>query len=69
MKTRKVMEISVEGKHFVCVYDETKESNRYILYEKWWDSGWHRRKIVEYDNFVSVLEYLRRYAYDNAWGL
>ena len=67
MKTRKVMEINICGKHFFCIYDE--EANHYTLYEKWWDSGWHRKKEVEYENFVSVLEYLRRYSYDNNWGV
>lgn len=69
MKTHKIMEINTGGKHFFCIYDENKESNRYILYEKWYDNGWHRKKIGEYINFLLVIEYLRKYSYDNMWGL
>lgn len=69
MKTRKVMELNVDHKNFFCIYDKDKESNRYILYEKWYDNGWHRKKMEEFPNFFLVIEYLRKYASDNMWGL
>ena len=67
MKTRKVMELNVDHKCFVCIYDEEK-ANHYILYEKWYDNGWHRIKIREDKCFVGVLDFLHQYAWDNAWG-
>ena len=57
-KTRKVLDICESGNHFVCIYDSSKVSNPYILYTKWYDKGWHRKKVIEYADFPSVLYHL-----------
>ena len=67
-KTRKVLDINVEGKHFICIFFENVKVNPYHLYEKWYDNGWHKKQIEAYGNFVSVLDHLRNYATWNEWG-
>lgn len=57
-KTYQVMNISERGHHWVCIYDTAAENNPYKLYQKWYDMGWHRTKVIEYADFQSVLWYL-----------
>ena len=70
MKKYKVLDIHCEGVHFECIFDSTTNNNPYTLYLKSRDeSGMkHKNKIVSYQNFVSVLEWLTRYAHYNNWG-
>ena len=62
-KTYQVMNISDHGKHFACIYDSSARCNPYKLYRKWYDQGWHRKKVVEYDDFESVLWHLLQEEY------
>ena len=61
-KTRQVMTLAPDydgQNHYVVVYNEEKKNhNPYTIYRKWYDRGWHRKKIVEYANMDSVLMYL-----------
>ena len=68
-KTRKVLDINVEGINFICIYAIHDDRNKYRLFKRWFDGGmWHRQKVAYYGNFVSVLCYLKDYAFDNYWG-
>ena len=70
MKTRKVMELQLDGNWYICVLDMTAQRNPYKLYRKWWDGGWHRHKIVEYGDMDSVLFHLLQMKYPKvAWDL
>lgn len=57
MKTTQVMKLNVCGAAFVCTFT-TGRSNPYRLYRTWYDYGIHRKLLVEYANFQSVLFYL-----------
>ena len=68
-KTRKVMDINVEGINFICIYAVHAPVNKYRLYKRWYENGsWHRQKVEYYGNFISVLCHLREYAFANNWG-
>jgi hypothetical protein len=54
-KTRKVLSINENGLHLECIRDDTRTSNRYGLYRVWWDQGDHRKLIVRYEDFNSIL--------------
>lgn len=70
MKTRKVMELQFNGDWYICVLDMTGQRNPYNLYRKWYDMGWHRKKIVEYGDMDSVLFHLLQMKYPKvAWDL
>lgn len=63
MKTRKVMDMQFNGNWYVCIEDKTAKSNPYKLYLRWYDMGWHQKKITEYADFDSVLFYLLQSKY------
>lgn len=67
-KTRKCMEINVEGICIVCIFDLRTGRNPYKLYLKWYDGKTHRKKVAEYENFMSVLDHLRNYGFKTHWG-
>ena len=67
-KTRKCMEICVEGICVVCIFDLRTRRNPYKLYLKWYDGKTHRKKVAEYGNFISILDHLRNYAIRTDWG-
>lgn len=67
-KIVKCMDMCVEGKRFVCKHHIGAKRNPYKLYEKWYDGGWHQKKIIEYQNFISVLDFLRLHAYTHNIG-
>lgn len=54
-KTRQVMTLDFHGVYYVCIVDNTTNCNPYKLYKKWYDQGWHRKKIVEYQDLDSVI--------------
>lgn len=62
-KTYQVMNICEGGHHWVCIYDTAAKRNPYKLYQKWYDMGWHKRKVVEYADFQSVLWHLLQTEY------
>ena len=62
-KTYQVMNICERGHHWVCIYDTAAKHNPYKLYQKWYDMGWHKRKVVEYADFQSVLWHLLQTEY------
>lgn len=57
-KTMQVMNICDSGRHYVCVKHLDTTRNPYKLYRKWYDMGWHQKKVVEYQDFESILWHL-----------
>ena len=69
-KTHKVMDLQMDGNTYICVKDSTAKHNPYKLYRKWWDGGWHKKKIVEYCDMDSILFHLLQMKYPKAsWDL
>lgn len=63
MKTRKIMEMNDRNNHYICILDTTAKHNPYKIYRKWYDDGWHRKKVNEYGDFQSVLWYILQTVY------
>ena len=57
MKTTQVMKLNVGCAAFICTFTPSR-TNPYRLYRTWYDCGTHRKLLVEYVNFQSVLFYL-----------
>ena len=53
--TRKILEINENGQHLICIKDNGAKYNPYRLYTIWWDNGTHRKQIVRYADFESIL--------------
>ena len=66
-KTQKVLDICVEGVWLECVIHYNTK-NPYKVYQSKWDCGKHRKKIAEYANFISVIEYIRNLGLAAHWG-
>ena len=67
-KTQKVLDICVEGVWLECIRHNDTNHNPYKLYRCWWNCGKHRKKIQEYQNFVSVIEHIRGFCHAAHWG-
>lgn len=67
-KTRKVLDICVEGVWLECVLHMDSDKNPYKLYQAWWKDGKHRKKVAEYQNFVSIIEHIRAVCHAAHWG-
>lgn len=66
---QKVMDILVEDRNYICILDRAeKHGNVYRLYERWYDNGWHRKQLIAYANFISVIEHIRQIAFNDHWG-
>ena len=68
-KTQTVMTVSpdYDGYYYVVIRDSTAKANPYKVYRRWYDCGWHRKKMVEYANFESVLFYLLQLKYKKVY--
>lgn len=53
--TRKVLEINEGTVYLECIKNDADKHNPFRLYTKWWDGGWHRKLLVKYANFASVI--------------
>ena len=58
-KTRKVLDLCANGKHFIAIESEGK----YTLYRKWYENGWHRKKLKESTGIEFLLYYILKYEY------
>lgn len=67
-KTKKVLDINVEGVNFVCIFAVHTNHNPYMLFIRWYDGGWHRKQLARYQNFVSVICHIHDYCFENHWG-
>ena len=55
--TRKILDCCHEGLTIVIEYREG-DAYPYRVFQKWYDSGWHRKQIGKGDKFVSCLLYI-----------
>ena len=60
----KIGELKAKGCYFEIKYDDGN-TNPYVLYRKYWKSGWHREQIVRYANLASVTWYINDYVMKN----
>jgi hypothetical protein len=73
-KTQKVLDMTVDGLRFYCVFHYHEKINPYHLYLMWYeyhsenDFGWHRKQVERYGNFISVIEHIRHYMHTNNIG-
>lgn len=67
-KTVKVLDICCEGLHLVCIMNKETNHNPYTLYNVWYNNGYHRKKLVAYQNFVSVIEFVRQFCFSSGFG-
>lgn len=67
---RKVLEINEGQIHLECIKDCDTTRNPFRLYRKWWDGGWHRKQIVRYGNFESVMWHIHEMMLEKnlGWG-
>ena len=61
-KTVQCLKVFENGQYYVC-YRTDGYHNPYKLYLKWYNCGWHQKKIAEYGDFNSILFYLIQYIY------
>ena len=54
----KVLDYQNNGMRLVCIRHFDNSVNPYKLYSLSWDSGWHRKKLVEYADMKSVFFYI-----------
>lgn len=71
-KTRKCLDIQVDGKHIVCIQDNEKKV--YKLYEQRLERNKYgylteRKKLIDsFFMFSSVLSFLSDFSIKNNWG-
>lgn len=73
MKTRKIMDIDLEGRKIVCI-KHFGSSRPYWVYLEWYGEAWggggdiktRRRKLGEYSTMALILQRLAKYAEDHA---
>lgn len=58
---RKVGMLNTKDKLFEVFYDDKTAVNPYRVYEKYWNSGWHRKQLVRYGNLSSCMAYMYTY--------
>lgn len=51
------LKITENGKCYVCI--RCGDGWNYMLYKKWFDCGWHQKKVAEFKDFGGVLTFLR----------
>lgn len=55
-KTRKVIDLNIDGTHLVCIeHLDHKKADPYRIYRI---ASGHRRQLVRYSDFMSVLYFL-----------
>lgn len=55
---RTCLVISEVNHHYKCVHDDADKHNPYRVYRTWWDRGEHRKLLVKYADFESVMWFL-----------
>ena len=67
-KTRKVLDMDVDGYKLVCVVNYEQMKDPYHLYVKWYDGQTHLKQVARYGNFISVIEHIRTWMHNNNIG-
>ena len=65
-KTMKIMDIMNDGDHLIFIKDLTAKRNPYKIYQVYWKDGWHRKLLTKYEDFQSVIWFLKYYYIDYA---
>ena len=62
-KTHKVAETEIgNGRTLQVIRDYTRKEKPLLVYEAYYDGGWRRRKVAEFDNIGTALRCLARIA-------
>lgn len=67
-KTRKVLDMGVDGYNLICVVHYEQMTNPYHLYVKWYDGQTHLKQVARYGNLISVVEHIRTWMHNNHIG-
>ena len=67
-KTRKLLDMSVDGYNLICIVHYDQMTNPYHLYVKWYDGTTHLKQVARYGNFISVVEHIRTWMHNNHIG-
>lgn len=64
---KKIAGLPAIGKTFAIYYDEKARTNRYRVYEKYWESGkgWRKHLIDKYGDLLSCVLLVEEYVYEN----
>lgn len=57
-KTEKILEVVIKDTRWLVIKENKYPANPYRMYEKWWDGGWHRKRVTEYADLKSVFRLL-----------
>lgn len=62
-KTYTVMDANnpENGRHLICIYTPEATSKRYAVYRKWYDKGWHRKKLNSFNDYGNMMLYAKLY--------
>lgn len=64
-RTMKVLDLFLDdGRQIICIRDYMAKCNEYKVYYRWYDCGWHKRKLAEYADMRSVLAHLLQESYN-----
>lgn len=58
--THKVAEV-LDPRHndyLLIIHDSREKWNPCIIYRKWYDNGWHRRKVTAYADIASAVSFI-----------
>lgn len=69
VKTQKILEIRSNGLHVECIRDNSTTYNPYRVIYVWYDHGWHRKTLVKYQDFESVIYYLSDIVRQGRWSV
>lgn len=59
---KKIGELNTDTRTFVIYYDEAEPAcNRYKLYIKWYNVGWHRKLLEKYARLSSCTNYIHNH--------
>ena len=67
-KTRKVLDMCVDGYNLICVVHYEQMTNPYHLYIKWYDVQTHLKQVARYGNLISVVDHIRTWMHNNHIG-
>ena len=68
MKTRKIAEICEKGVRLVMIHDEKDKYNPYKVYRKWWETGWHKKQLSKWGDFLSAWQFMYEYYWKEFMG-
>lgn len=67
-KTMKVLDIHNGAINYCCIKRLDTTSNPYRLYSREWrDGAWHKRLLVKYQDFQSVIWYIHSESVRRNW--